>query len=146
MCDFWISHLKLHHTKFQDERMTRTIFITKNKFKMADYTLEHPFQSNFQISITLEPQGAEGWNFQRLIISTLSTNSDKMNKIWLVRVSCHSLDTLTWNYSYSSKFHVNMITGSGVMAIFVYEGLTRNQEIGNTPIWVFLNIWILGGS
>ena len=46
-------------------------------------------------------------------------------------------------FSYWSKFHVN-ITGSGVMAIFFYKGLTRNPEIGNTPIWVFSNIWRLG--
>ena len=31
-CDFWISHpTKLTHTKFQDEKMTRTIVITENK-------------------------------------------------------------------------------------------------------------------
>ena len=41
---------------------------------MVDFTPEHPFWSNFQISITLEPWG---WNFQGLIISTLSTNSEK---------------------------------------------------------------------
>ena len=27
-------------------------------------------------------------------------------------------------FSYWSKFHVNIITGSGVMTIFVYKGLT----------------------
>ena len=30
------------------------------------------------------------------------------------------------------QFHNNIITGSGVMTIFVYKGLTRNPEIGNT--------------
>ena len=29
---------------------------------------------------------------------------------------------------------INIITGSEVMAIFVYKELTRNQEIRNTPI------------
>ena len=42
------------------------------------------------------------------------------------------------------KFHVNIITASGVMTIFFYEGLTRNLEIGNILVWVFLNIWRLG--
>ena len=66
---------------------------------MADFTPEHPFWSNFQISITSEMYGVEGWNFQGLIISTLSTNSKKMNKIWEVRVSTSNiLDDLTWNY------------------------------------------------
>ena len=30
-----------------------------------------------------------------------------------------------------SSFHVN---SAGVMKIFFYQGLTRNPEIGNTPI------------
>ena len=69
---------------------------------MADFTPEHPFWSNFQISITLEPQGVEGWNFQGLIILTLSTNSEKTNKICKVRVSTSKniglFNYLTWNY------------------------------------------------
>ena len=47
-------------------------------------------------------------------------------------------------FSYMSKFHVNIITGSRVMTIFFYKGMTRNPEIGNTPVWAFLNIWRLG--
>ena len=46
--------------------------------------------------------------------------------------------------SYWSKFHVNIITGSGVMTIFFYKGLNRNSEIGNTPVWVLSNLWRLG--
>ena len=47
-------------------------------------------------------------------------------------------------FSYWSKFHVNIITGSGIMTIFFYKGLTRNQEIGNTLVSVLPNIWRLG--
>ena len=47
-------------------------------------------------------------------------------------------------FSYWSKFHVNIVTGSGVMTIFFYKGLTRNQEIGNILAWVLSNIWKLG--
>ena len=36
-------------------------------------------------------------------------------------------------FSYWSKFHVIIITGSGNMTILFYKGLTRNPEIGNTP-------------
>ena len=36
-------------------------------------------------------------------------------------------------FSYWSKFHVNIMTGSGVMTIFVYNRLTRNPEIGILP-------------
>ena len=42
-----------------------------------------------------------------------------------------------------SKFHVNVITGSGIigiMTIFFYKSLTRNLGIGNTPAWVLPNI------
>ena len=46
-------------------------------------------------------------------------------------------------FSYWSNFHVNIITSSGVMAIFFYKGLTRNPEIGNTHVWVLPNIWRL---
>ena len=48
-------------------------------------------------------------------------------------------------FSYWSKFHVNIITGSGVTTISFYKGLTRNLEIGNTPVWILPNIWRLEG-
>ena len=37
------------------------------------------------------------------------------------------------NFSYWSKFHVNIITGSGVMTIFCYKGLSRNSGIRISP-------------
>ena len=49
-----------------------------------------------------------------------------------------------FKFSYWSKFHVNIITVSGVMTILFYKGLTRNSEIGNTPVWILPNIWRLG--
>ena len=47
-------------------------------------------------------------------------------------------------FSYWSKYHVNIITRSGIMTIFFYKGLIRYPEIRNTPAWVFPNIWRLG--
>ena len=47
-------------------------------------------------------------------------------------------------FNYWSKVHVNIITGSGIMKIFFYKGLTRNPEIGNNSVWVLPNIWRLG--
>ena len=47
-------------------------------------------------------------------------------------------------FSYWSKCYVSIITGSGVMIIFFYKGLTRNPEISNTPVWLFPKIWRLG--
>ena len=46
-------------------------------------------------------------------------------------------------FSYWYKFHVNIVSGSGIMTIFFYKELTRNPEIGNTHVWVFPNIWRL---
>ena len=36
-------------------------------------------------------------------------------------------------FSYWSKFHVSVITGSGVITIFFYKGLTRNPESDVPP-------------
>ena len=47
-------------------------------------------------------------------------------------------------FSYWSKFHVNIIPCSGVMTIFFYKGLTTNLEISNTTIWVSSNFWRMG--
>ena len=47
-------------------------------------------------------------------------------------------------FSYWSNFLVNIITGSGIMTVFFYKGLTRNPEIRNTLVWVLPNIQRLG--
>ena len=47
-------------------------------------------------------------------------------------------------FSYWSKFHVNIITGSEIMTIFFYKGLNKNPEIGNTPFCVLPNVYRLG--
>ena len=54
-----------------------------------------------------------------------------------------TLFSFSYRLSYWFKFHVNVITGSGVMTIFFYKGLTRNPKIENTPVWVLSNIWRL---
>ena len=43
-----------------------------------------------------------------------------------------------------SFMSISIVTGSGVMTISFYKGLTRDLEIGNTPAWVLPNIWGLG--
>ena len=59
-----------------------------------------------------------------------------------------SLSNIFWRcfvsfvkFSYWSKFQVNIITGSGVITIFFYKGLTRNLGIGNALVGVLPNIW-----
>ena len=39
--------------------------------------------------------------------------------------------------TFISKLHFSIITGSGVMTIFVYKKLTRNLEIGNNHVLIF---------
>ena len=58
--------------------------------------------------------------------------------------SSNFLTSFDVKFSCWSKFHVNIITGPRVMKIYFYKGLTRNPEIGNTPIWVLPNFWWLG--
>ena len=44
-------------------------------------------------------------------------------------------------FSYWSKFYVNIFTGSGVIAIFIYKELISNSEIGNTPVSPISRDW-----
>ena len=46
-------------------------------------------------------------------------------------------------FSYWSKFHVNLITGSRVTIIFLCKRLIRNLQIRNIHFWVLPNIWRL---
>ena len=61
-----------------------------------------------------------------------------------VIVNCFSCRASLVKLSYWSKFYVNIITGSGVMTIFVYKKLTRKRKIWNNPVWVLPKIWKLG--
>ena len=65
-------------------------------------------------------------------------------QIWRHRQIFFSCFVSLVKFSYWSKFHVNIITGSGIMTIFFQKGLTRNPEIRYTPLRVLLMIWRLG--
>ena len=64
----------------------------------------------------------------------------------------HVICVFLVKFSYWSKFHVNIITGSRNMAVLLYKGLTRNLKIRNTHVqhlcvsfrYIFLkiNYWI----
>ena len=45
--------------------------------------------------------------------------------------------------SFISNFHFIIITGFGVMTIFVSKGLAGNLEYENTQVWIFLFKWPL---
>ena len=44
-----------------------------------------------------------------------------------------TLFCFSYQFSYCSKFHVNIITASGVMTISFYKGLTRNLKSEISP-------------
>ena len=48
--------------------------------------------------------------------------------------TCLKLITINENLSYWCKFHVDIITGSGVLTILFNKGLTGNPQLGNTPM------------
>ena len=82
-------------------------------------------------------------NCSKLAIN--SRNGNEITIFWhdvIVRIFCCFVSLV--KFSYWSKFHVIIFTGSGVTAISFYKGLTRNPEIRNTPVWVLPNIWRLG--
>ena len=62
----------------------------------------------------------------------------KMTKSQFDKMTYHQIFSSHYvslvNFSYWSKLYANIITGSGVMAAYVYKGLARNQEIKNIPI------------
>ena len=80
---------------------------------------------------------APKWQFWSNLEVTIYWHDVIADFFWLCVVSLVS-------FSYWSKFEVNIITGSGIMTIFFYKGLTGNPEIGNTPVWFLPNIWRLG--
>ena len=71
------------------------------------------------------------------------TKTSQFSNITLLLFFWGCFDSLL-NFRYWSKFHVNIITGSGVITILFDKGLTSNLEIGNTLVRVFPNIWRQG--
>ena len=45
--------------------------------------------------------------------------------------------------SFVSNFHFIIITGFGVMTIFVYKGLAGYLEYENSQVWIFIFNWAL---
>ena len=62
------------------------------------------------------------------------TSSSKFFDVVLLLLSIQLLVQVSCQY----------ITGSRVVTIFFYKGLTRNLEIGNTPVRILPSIWRLG--
>ena len=83
-------------------------------------------------------QTAPNWpEIQKMTMTSQFSNMTSASFFWRCFVSLVK-------FSYWSKFHVNIITGSGVMTISFYKWLTRNLEIRNAPVWVLRNIYSWG--
>ena len=68
---------------------------------------------------------------------------DKLEKNNVVTICwCGVIVNFFWRYW--PTFHLNIINSSGVMKIFLDEGLIRNPDIGNIPVWVSPSIWRVG--
>ena len=67
-----------------------------------------------------------------------SQSSDMMSSSFFLRCCVWIV-----KFRYRPKFHVNIITGSTIMTIFLGKGSTRNPDIGNTPVWFLPNMWRL---
>ena len=81
--------------------------------------------------------GTEKVDNTKILIETDWFYEVNSNFFWHCRVSFV-------NFNYWSKFHVNIMTGSEVMTVFIYKRFTRIPEIRNTPFWVLPNIWRMG--
>ena len=81
-------------------------------------------ESGFQI--------APNWPCEKMTMTSQFANMTSSSNFFNIILYC-------W-----SQFYVKIITGSGVMTIFFYKGLTRNLQIRYTLVWVLPNIWRLG--
>ena len=99
---------------------------------------------NEDISFTDNTSGIRLPDCSKLLVNWKNVNDVTiLRQDVIVKIFWHCFIFLV-NFSCCSKFHVNIITSSGVMTITFYKTLTRNLEIGNTPVWVLPNVWRLG--
>ena len=88
--------------------------------------------------------GDSVFEIRPLVCSELAKNPKNDNDVTIFQHDFLIFFVFLVNFSDWFKFHCNFITGSGILTILFYKGLTRNSEIRNTPVWVLPIIWILG--
>ena len=71
--------------------------------------------------------------FRNLVANRKNDNDVTIPDMMSLSIFLMSLFSLV-KFSYWSKFHFKIITGSRIMTIFFYKRLTRNSEIRNTPV------------
>ena len=98
---------------------------------MHKYTNRCSFRKHTRPSLILLPELATNQKIDDTKFTDMTSSSILFYAIVFIFV----------RFSYWSKFHINIITGTGVMRIFIYKELTKILETGNTLVWVLTNIW-----
>ena len=101
---------------------------------------------NIDGNVSITNHESEIWllNFSGLAINQKTDNNVTICQYSIIaEIFWHWRVSLV-KFSYCSRFHVDIIIGSGVMTIFAYKGLTRNLKIGSTPVWILPNVWRQG--
>ena len=76
-------------------------------------------------------------------LTLISKHRNDVTTFWhdvIVKFFWRSFVSLV-KFSHWFKFYVNIITGSGVMTISFYKGLTRNPEIPPSGFWPISGDW-----
>ena len=139
----------MRNTKASDSRYKRYL---QKKLWIRHWYRSYIFRKNtnpkinkwelqIQISIFSYPWPGWAWILSRKGIHIWS--SRKLSRPFSIKVHLVLLMSAFFT-SYGPMFYVNIITGSIVMLIFLYKGLTESLEIGNIPVWVLFYIWRLG--
>ena len=90
-----------------------------------------PVTINEIVSFTDHASGIRLPDCSKLAINWKKDNYVTIYRYDVIVKTCWGWRVSLLNFSYWFKFHVNIITGSGVKTIFVYKGWT---EIRNTPV------------
>ena len=128
---FWQQHL---HSKQWCESCAKRYFSSVFSFSMIEGSIKWKYRfyslwSEFSFWI------APNWPKIEKIAMTSEFSGMTSSSTFL---------TLFCFFSYWFKFHINITTGSGIMTISFYKGLTKNLKIWNNHVWVLSNIWSLG--
>ena len=99
-------------------------FFSFCKVKVKNYYYEN-------VSIRNHASGIWLSNCSKLVISWKIINGVTIRQNGVSAKNFQSFYVFLNRVSYWSKFHVNIITSSGVSTVFMYEEFSRNPEIEN---------------
>ena len=122
----------------KDEGCVRAFLVLFSVF------LKQKFTVNENVSVTDHTSGIWLQNYSKLAINQKSDN-EVANMTKFADITPLSFFLLYYfvslvNFIYWSRIHINNLTGSGVIIIFVYNELTKNPEIANNLLCILPNI------